>query len=182
MANFKLRLLAKLNDDVLFILPHSLFWWFILLSNNLPQAAYRTALYLIFILGPGILLWYLNFVYLTIRNGGSLGKLLTGLRVMDDHDQPLSLRKSLFRHTVGYSLSSLLFGLGYLSVIKDENKLAWHDKATPSKVLVVKNSWLMALVVLIFLIGVNIYLISTTVNRFSSGPLREELSTVIESL
>lgn len=180
-AGFLVRALASMTDTVLLVTPHILFGLWIAGSATLPQLGFSAMTYLIVILSVslGFIFFY---PYLVSRFGATPGKLLTGLRITDEEGKNLTLRRSLFRALVGYSFSSLYFGLGYLSIIKDEKKQAWHDKAVGSRVWVVRPLWPLALLLLLILIGINGYLGYTVYQRFAAGPLIGQLSQAGSSL
>lgn len=174
-AGFLVRALASMTDMALLAIPHLLFGLWIAGSAALPQLGFSTMTYLVVILGVSLGFAFF-YPYSVSRFGVTPGKLLTGLRITDEEGQNLTLRRSLFRSLVGYSFSSLYFGLGYLSIIKDEKKQAWHDKAVGSRVWVVRPLWPLALLLLLALIGINGYLGYTVYQRFAAGPLIGQLS------
>jgi uncharacterized RDD family membrane protein YckC len=59
--------------------------------------------------------------------GQTPGKLLMGLRIERVNGQPLTIRYALLRY-VGYWLSAIPLGLGFLWVLVDDSRQAWHDK------------------------------------------------------
>ncbi|HKS70000.1 MAG TPA: RDD family protein [Ktedonobacterales bacterium] len=59
--------------------------------------------------------------------GQTPGKLLMGLRIERVNGQPLNIRHALLRY-VGYWLSAIPLGLGFLWVLVDDKRQAWHDK------------------------------------------------------
>lgn len=174
-AGFLVRALASMTDTVLLVTPHILFGLWIAGSATLPQLGFSAMTYLVVILGVslGFIFFY---PYLVSRFGATPGKLLTGLRITDEEGKLLSLRRSLFRALVGYPFAGLYFGLGYLSIIRDENKQGWHDKAVKSRVWIVRSLWPLALLLLLALIGINGYLGYTVYQRFAAGPLIGQLS------
>lgn len=178
LAGFKLRLLAGATDTQILLLPHALLWLLISSSATVSNLVYNALLYAALVFLPLLLFnWIFYNPLLVTRFGGNLGKLLTGLRVIGEEPQTsLSFKKNLFRHTIGYQFSWLLFGLGFLSIIKDPQKQGWHDKAVGSKVIVVSNLWLVSLVVFILLTIINGILIVNSIENFSSGPLPKEFS------
>ena len=181
-AGFRLRVLAHLNEWMLQILPHTLFWLYISNSQTLNLFVYNLILYLIIWLLPSILLTTLVYYpWTTIHLQGNLGKLITGLEVTDQNNKPLTYKRSLFRHTIGYAFSSILFSLGFLSIIKDPQKLGWHDKAVGSKVSVTANRWPLALIVLLLLFILNGFLVSSSFNNFLNGPLINEISSLMST-
>ncbi len=74
-----------------------------------------------------ILLAITNFVIFPMFTGKSLGKMLTGLRIVRADGNPPSLGSLLLRHLVGYPLTILTFGLGFLFAAFNQKGRALHD-------------------------------------------------------
>lgn len=68
----------------------------------------------------------------------TIGKYFYGLRVIDKHGNKISVRKAIGR-SLGYFVSSLVFGLGFLKIINDKNKQSWHDGQAETFVIRDKN-------------------------------------------
>lgn len=181
-ASFKLRLLAYVNDVNVFLIFHVIFWFYMASATNLVQLGYSFLLYLTLVLIPSFLIGALFYnPWLTTNLGGTLGKLLTGLEVVDENNQRLNYKRSFFRYTIGYGFSSIFFFLGFLSVIKDPNKQGWHDKAVGSYVIVKRKMWPVSLLILILLLIGVFYFVSGTINRVKNSPIKNELQTIIIS-
>ena len=71
-----------------------------------------------------ILLYYAGSWSLT---GATVGKWLLGLRVVRADGNPPTFLRSLIRF-VGYGLSAIVFFLGYIWVLFDNERRAWHDE------------------------------------------------------
>jgi uncharacterized RDD family membrane protein YckC len=69
----------------------------------------------------------LNFVLLTAWRGQTIGKWATGLRIEQMDGRDLSVMRALLRHLVGYPLSFLTGGLGFLVSIFNAQGRALHD-------------------------------------------------------
>lgn len=170
-AGFHLRLLAILIDWLILFLPNSFFWFFISLSLSLSELGFGLSVYLLVWFLPSLALGFLYSSLLTYHFGGTLGKIFTGLTVTNEKGQRLSLKRTIFRQTVGWGFSFTLFGLGFLSMIKDKNKQTWHDKAVGSLVLKTANLWPMGLIIFLVLAWLNIMFIWFGVENFTHGPL-----------
>jgi uncharacterized RDD family membrane protein YckC len=70
---------------------------------------------------------FLNFVILTGLRGQTLGKWATGLRIVRLDGKPLSFLSSLVRHVVGYPVSLITLGLGFLLAVFNAQGRALHD-------------------------------------------------------
>lgn len=69
----------------------------------------------------------LNFVLLTAWRGQTIGKWATGLRIEQMDGRDLSVLRALLRHLIGYPLSFLTGGLGFLVAIFNAQGRALHD-------------------------------------------------------
>ena len=70
---------------------------------------------------------FLNFVVLANLSGRTLGKWMAGLRIERRDGETLSIRRALLRHLVGYPLTLLTLGLGFLFAAFDPQGRALHD-------------------------------------------------------
>ncbi|HEX8142979.1 MAG TPA: RDD family protein [Pyrinomonadaceae bacterium] len=78
---------------------------------------------LLIVLGVAIL----NFVLLTAWRGQTIGKWATGLRIVRMDGQLMGPGRSLIRHLLGYPLSLLTLGIGFLVAAFNGNGRALHD-------------------------------------------------------
>lgn len=69
----------------------------------------------------------LNFGVLAVWRGQTLGKWATGLRIERPNGQPLAWWRVLLRHAVGYPLSLLTLGVGFLLAAFGTQGRALHD-------------------------------------------------------
>ena len=67
--------------------------------------------------------WY----FWTRRDGQTPGKFALGICVIKADGSPLSDTDAVIR-AIGYNVSSICFGLGYIWAIFDKNNQSWHDK------------------------------------------------------
>lgn len=71
---------------------------------------------------------FFNLALLPMWRGQTVGKWATGLRIERRGDRSrLGLGRALLRHLVGYPLSMILFGGGYLLAVFNQRGLALHD-------------------------------------------------------
>ena len=75
----------------------------------------------------GILVALTNFVIFPLFSGQTVGKMLIGLRIVNDDGTAPTLGKILFRHLIGYPLTILTAGLGFLFSVFNQNGKALHD-------------------------------------------------------
>ncbi len=72
---------------------------------------------------PIIYYWY----FWTRRDGQTPGKSLCGIRVIKADGAAISDANALIR-AIGYHISALFLGLGFIWAIFDSNNQTWHDK------------------------------------------------------
>lgn len=68
-----------------------------------------------------------NFVIFPLFSGQSIGKMLTGLRVVNADGHPSSSGKLFLRHFIGYIITFLTLGLGFLPAVLNKSGRALHD-------------------------------------------------------
>jgi len=121
-ANPLLRLLAAGIDsavvtigDLLLLLPLGYYWW----THDLRTAAdvsFLPILLSLLLVGLAILLAALYYVYFWGVQGATPGKHVLGLVVVDSEGRaPIGVAAAILR-LLGYGVSGLLFGIGFLLV------------------------------------------------------------------
>jgi len=124
-AGFWRRVAAALIDGLLLS-----FLFMILLGPGYAQARF------------GSLLWFVEsvlsmaiVVICWLRFLGTPGKLLMGCQVVNaDSAKPLTLNQAIKRY-LGYYISALPLGLGFLWIAWDKRKQGFHDKIANTVVL-----------------------------------------------
>ncbi len=84
------------------------------------------------------LIWLIYFVSFLGNNGQTPGKKLLGILVKNDKGDPINYSTAFIRSFLGYSISFLTLGIGFLWALFDENNQTFHDKL--AKTIVVQNS------------------------------------------
>lgn len=74
-----------------------------------------------------ILLAVTDFVIFPMFSGQSIGKMLTGLRIVKKDGSAASFSRLLVRHLIGYPITILTFGLGFLFSVLNYKGRALHD-------------------------------------------------------
>jgi uncharacterized RDD family membrane protein YckC len=119
-AGFGIRLGAYLIDAVIVFVPS------VFLQLALGQ-----------VLG-GLLGWPLGalyYVYFWSNHAATPGKMMLGLRVvMAETGEYMDAGQAILRY-VGYIVSGLALGLGFLWIIWDPKKQGWHDKIAKTTVV-----------------------------------------------
>jgi len=83
-----------------------------------------------------ILFQWLYFVFFFSTTGQTVGKAIMGLRVVTIDGKRLGVRRAFIR-TLCYTLSLAPLGLGFLWVLGEDRRRAWHDKIAHTYVLYV---------------------------------------------
>lgn len=68
-----------------------------------------------------------NFVILPMFSGKSIGKVLTGIRIVKTNGNIPSFGALLVRHLIGYPLTILTLGIGLLFAVLNQKGRALHD-------------------------------------------------------
>ena len=68
-----------------------------------------------------------NFVIFPMFSGQSIGKMLTGIRIVKKDGTPATFLQLLLRHTIGYFLTALTIGLGFLFSALNQKGRALQD-------------------------------------------------------
>jgi uncharacterized RDD family membrane protein YckC len=74
-----------------------------------------------------LLLGLTNFVLFPMFSGQSIGKMLTGIRIVNKNGMPPTFVQLLLRHTIGYFLTAVTFGLGFLFSAVNQRGRALQD-------------------------------------------------------
>lgn len=123
-AGFGVRLMAALLDMILLGIPIvlivSLFLGFDWLTSGSVNFGAECL---------NILIWSIVTVYLWVNwDGRTPGKKLMGIKIASfPEHEPLTLGKALMRYFIGYTLSTLIIGLGYLMIAFRNDKRGLHD-------------------------------------------------------
>lgn len=123
-ANFWERLLATLIDFVIILLLNFVIYWLLISKSDLSPSIKEQLPELIV-----ILIWVLYSVFFLSATGATIGKRILRLKVLDKNYCKVSLPRILLRETIAKFLSHIL-ELGYLWILIDKKKQAWHDKIT----------------------------------------------------
>ncbi len=138
-ATFAERTMALLIDWALITLGHGALFSLLVVGLNTLAAQDPLAAIMVFILClPIFPLAYivLGMAYFTLLHawgGQTLGKLAMGIRVVPD-GPPATLGRAFLRW-VGYLVSTLPLGAGFLWAALDKDRCAWHDHLAATVVL-----------------------------------------------
>ena len=74
-----------------------------------------------------ILVGLTNLLIFPVLSGQTFGKMLTGLKVLKTDGKTPSFGSLLLRHLIGYPLTALTLGLGFLPAVFGQKGRALHD-------------------------------------------------------
>ena len=78
-----------------------------------------------------------HWFFWTRRSGQTPGKFALGIRVIKTDGSQIGDTDALIR-AIGYHVSAMLFGLGFVWALFDKNNQSWHDKM--ARTYIVRNS------------------------------------------
>ncbi len=119
-ADFFTRLVAAIIDGVILIIP-----------NMILQLVLGQVIGGVLSLAIGIGYSY----YFWTTSGQTPGKMAMGLKVVNAENGALLEPSAALLRYVGYFVSGIALGLGYLWVLWDPKHDAWHDKIAKTKVI-----------------------------------------------
>lgn len=108
---------------------------------------------------------------LTATLGGSIGKLVTGISVVDPNGNYLSIGRSFFRTYIGSIVASAPLFVGYVWIVIDRKfHRGWEDLVTDSFVVIKhKTGVFVGGFIMLVLIGLNIYLVNNILTNIQSN-------------
>lgn len=136
-AGFWIRLIALIVDGILIMLV-------MMPINNALYPAYTTIAgtgwkWGVNFQGPAYwtqqIIFWLYAILTTVYLGGTVGKLLFGLRVVNIEGQKISFGAAALREIVGKFISMMVILIGFIWVAFDGKKQGWHDKLAKTYVV-----------------------------------------------
>ena len=91
----------------------------------------------VLVLVPFIVWEFVYFAYQWSLSGRTIGMAMLGIRVVATEGVPITGRQAVVR-TITLPLSFLFFGLGFLGILLNRDRHAWHDRMAKT---VVVYSW-----------------------------------------
>lgn len=161
--HFFLRLAAWLFDSLLLALVPLLFILFVVVASRESKDTWIGILWLVWIVlffEWIVVLLYRISTYVMFK--ASLGKLLAGLEIEKEDRSKSTLKDALMRFPIGYTVSSLVWGLGFFWILKDPKRKGFHDHIAGT-VVVQRGSSHNIFVSLAFIFTLYLFLIFTIV-------------------
>lgn len=178
-ASLSLRMIAGLSDLAIHALLIVCGVYLVLIQATIKDM-FQVSLLVIALILLNPLVLYHSILCLPLF-GGSIGKLITGLRVVNSHHQFLSFKHAFFRQTVGYQFSAILLGLGFLGISKDLQRQGWHDKAIGSYVVIVHPHWYLGIVFSLVAFVLSGCMLYQGIVSFTRGPIPQEYKATYSS-
>lgn len=128
----------------------------------------------------GTLLIFVIFVYPIIYSaftsgmislfGGTVGKLLTGTKIVSNSGEGLTFWRAFFRNRIAYMISGIFLWLGFIWVLVDKQRRAWHDQIAGTYVITTNAMlWVLGLVLGVLLFFGEYRLVESSVNNFMAN-------------
>jgi len=77
---------------------------------------------------------FLYFAYQWTLSGKTIGMAVLGIRVVKTDGSPVGARQAIIR-TLTLPLSIIVFGLGFLGILTNRRRYAWHDRFAKTAVV-----------------------------------------------
>ncbi len=122
-GGFWIRVAASLLDGVILGLPTTIIGYGLLFATG------SFALYNLVLLAYVVLI-----VYLDGTKGGTPGKLILKLRIVNEQGQFIGIPMAILRY-IGKIVATLLLGIGLLMIAFTEKKQGLHDKIAKTYVI-----------------------------------------------
>lgn len=165
-------MLAHLIDCLITLLAMTGVWMWVISLSSIEQML-NGLLVLVGILIISSWGWMFYVSIMTSRFGGTIGKLLTGIEIVNGEGKRISFWRAFFRNIIGYSVSGMAFSLGFVWILIDKparnaggvavaGRRAWHDMMAGTMVVMGqrptsrwlgKNGWIMGIAGMILLVG-----------------------------
>jgi len=156
-ASFFSRLIAFIIDFLVLFIIGALVCLYLLSFSNSDNFVGNIILFIIYLLSVHIILAMVVNTYLISTFGGTIGKLISGIKVENEDGTNLTFKQAFFREYIAKMASSAFLGLGYFWLLKTPKKQTWHDMIC-STVVVKKKSLILGLVTLLLFLVIKLYL------------------------
>jgi len=124
-AGFWIRFLAYILDGLILGIPTIIVSLVLVLVTKIPSLQYLVSLVMIVVI-----------VYMDGTLGGTPGKLILGLRIVNEQGKYIGVPMAILRY-IGRILSAIILWIGFLMIVWDPKKQGLHDKI--AKTYVVKK-------------------------------------------
>lgn len=123
-GGFWIRFLAAILDGLIIGIPVGIIGWGLAFATGVTSMTYVAQLASVVLV-----------VYLDGIKGGTPGKLILGMRIVNEQGNYIGIPMAILRY-IGKIVSAIILGIGYLMIAWDSKKQGLHDKI--AKTFVVK--------------------------------------------
>jgi uncharacterized RDD family membrane protein YckC len=122
-APFILRCAALFIDYiVLMMIPMAWLMWGKFVGDSGPNAQIGNTVWMF-----GVIVWLIDFLLLPMVRGQTVGKMLTGITIVRRDGTDVRLLGILLRNVLGYVITVLTLGIGFLIAGVNTSGRALHD-------------------------------------------------------
>lgn len=133
-AGFWVRLVAQLVDSLIFFLltlPFMYYQWQQMANMPIEEIPVYSPMDIVINLVFAVVV-----IIFWVKKGATPGKMLFGLQIRDAKTGAfISVPRALLRYFIGYTVSALVLGLGFIWAGFDAKKQGWHDKIASTVVV-----------------------------------------------
>lgn len=134
------RLLAHLIDGGVWTAILAGLWLWAASAGTIEQLM-GALLWMLIILMIGFSLGAMIYTAgMTAVFGGTIGKLLTGIEIVDSAGKRISFWRAFFRNIIGYMVSGMALWLGFIWILVDKERRGWHDMMAETMVVEKRKS------------------------------------------
>lgn len=123
-GGFWIRFLAYAIDAVILSVVAGL-----LFGNTCPETGYCSSYE-----GPNVVIPLAYMVGFWTWKGATPGKMICKLRIVNLDGSPITFKTALLR-IVGYAVSAIALGIGFIMIGFDPKKQGWHDRIAKTYVV-----------------------------------------------
>ncbi len=176
------RILAGLIDFsiVLFMYVYVIFWFST--GSNIEVILDQLLIAVIVFLLFGLLYPFIKS-FLISTFGGTIGKLLTGTKIIKD-GKNLSFWRAFLRNHIGYMISGVFLYLGFIWIFIDKERKGWHDMVADTLVVITnKSTYIIGIIFLIFITFINVVMVRLSIGNFyNNSSVYTEFTNLITDL
>ncbi|MBI4058180.1 RDD family protein [Candidatus Gottesmanbacteria bacterium] len=174
-----LRIISGIIDALVLILAYVLVLYFLSVQNDTASILNGLVMVVFLVVLVVPLALYLSSLLLISKAGGTIGKLVTGTRIVGSNGELISLTRAFFRNHVGYFASNLFFGLGFIWIAIDKDRRGWHDMIADTFVVVkTQTGYLTGSITLLLFLFANIFFITTSFTNYQNHlPIYQNIMT-----
>lgn len=108
--------------------------------------------------------------FLVSSFGGTVGKILTGLVIVNPEGKYVSFWRAFLRNRIGYMVSGMFLWLGFFWIFKDPERRGWHDQIADTYVVQKSKMGVWIGILSLIILGIlNIFLIGGIISNVAKN-------------